>query len=135
KKVGYKKGIIIGWMLACTGCFAFFIGVLIKSYNLFLLALFLQASGITILQVGANLYVVLFGKSETAAGRLNFVQAFNSLGTFVAPLIFAFFAIDEDHIHFPYLILGVLMALFAIYLKLANIPDIKIEDKEPTNKM
>src|SRR5690606_29947215 len=62
KKVGYKKGIIIGWMLACTGCFAFFIGVFIKSYNLFLLALFLQASGITILQVGANLYVVLFGK-------------------------------------------------------------------------
>lgn len=135
KKVGYKKGIIIGWMLACTGCFVFFAAVYLKAYNLFLVALFLQASGITILQVGANLYVVLFGKSETGASRLVFVQAFNSFGTFLAPLLFAFFKIDEAHIHFPYLFLGILMVGFAIYLSFAKIPNINIEDKEPLNKM
>jgi FHS family L-fucose permease-like MFS transporter len=135
KRVGYKKGIIVGWILASAGCFVFFIAIFYKAYQLFLLALFLQAAGITILQVGANLYVVLFGDIKYGASNLTFVQAFNSLGTFLPPLVFAFFEITTSDIHFPYLFLGILMVLFAIFLKMSKIPDIKIEHQQPLNDM
>jgi MFS transporter, FHS family, L-fucose permease len=156
KRVGYKRGIIIGWLLSSLGCFVFAIAVYQRSYNIFLPALFVMASGITILQVGANLYVVLFGDSRTAGSRLNLIQGFNSLGTFFAPfLVFeALWALvklpvdirptisklellemEAPYIHLPYLFLGILMAIFAIYLIFANIPQISIENKEPLNKM
>jgi FHS family L-fucose permease-like MFS transporter len=79
--------------------------------------------------------VVLFFDAKHGASNLTFVQAFNSLGTFLPPMVFAFFEINTSNIHFPYLYLGILMVLFAIYLKLSHIPDIKIEHKEPENNM
>ena len=86
-RVGYKKGILIGWLLACAGCFLFFLSIHFHIYYLFLVALFFMAAGITILQVGANLYVVLLGDVEKAASRLVLTQAFNSLGAVVGPII------------------------------------------------
>lgn len=158
KKIGYKKGILTGWMLATIGCFVFFAAIKIKAFELVLSALFLQAAGITILQVACNLYVVLYGSSSTSASRLNFVQAFNSLGTvipsyFLVIVLTTFIKISEnsrryissgklyqlytleDYIHVPYIVLGSLMALFAIYLCYARIPDLSIEHQEPLNRM
>jgi MFS transporter, FHS family, L-fucose permease len=57
----------------------------VPSYPLFLGALIVLAAGITCLQVAANPYVTVLGKPETASSRLNLTQAFNSLGTFLAP--------------------------------------------------
>jgi MFS transporter, FHS family, L-fucose permease len=85
EKIGYKKGIIIGLLTAGVGCLIFYPAAGIRSYPLFLFALFVLASGITLLQVAANPYVAILGKPETASSRLNLTQAFNSLGTTVAP--------------------------------------------------
>jgi len=85
EKVGYKKGIIIGLVTAGIGCLVFYPAAGIHSYPLFLMALFILASGITLLQVAANPYVAILGKPETASSRLNLTQAFNSLGTTIAP--------------------------------------------------
>jgi FHS family L-fucose permease-like MFS transporter len=57
------------------------------SFPLFLTALLILAAGITGLQVAANPYVIVLGKPETASSRLNLTQAFNSLGTTLAPLL------------------------------------------------
>ncbi|MGE5430061.1 MAG: sugar MFS transporter, partial [Syntrophomonadaceae bacterium] len=85
EKIGYKKGIIIGLITAGIGCLLFYPAAGMRSYPMFLLALFILAAGITLLQVAANPYVAILGKPETAASRLNLTQAFNSLGTTIAP--------------------------------------------------
>jgi len=86
EKVGYKKGIIFGLLLAGVGTLLFYPAASMRIYTLFLLALFIMASGITILQVAANPYVSVLGKPETASSRLNLTQAFNSLGTTIGPV-------------------------------------------------
>lgn len=85
EKVGYKRGIVIGLIAAGVGCLMFYPAAGTRSYPVFLAALFVLASGITLLQVSANPYVAVLGKPETASSRLNLTQAFNSLGTTIAP--------------------------------------------------
>jgi FHS family L-fucose permease-like MFS transporter len=85
EKVGYKRGIIVGLSTAGTGCLLFWPAAGLASYPFFLGALFVLASGITLLQVAANPYVAVLGRPETASSRLNLTQAFNSLGTTLAP--------------------------------------------------
>ncbi|HVX96036.1 MAG TPA: L-fucose:H+ symporter permease [Polyangia bacterium] len=87
KKVGYKAGIIIGLLVAAGGCLLFYPAAGARSYPMFLAALFVLASGITLLQVAANPFVAVLGKPETASSRLTLTQAFNSLGTTIAPAL------------------------------------------------
>ena len=88
-RIGYKKGILVGLGLAALGCLLFYPAAETRIYVLFLLALFVVAGGITILQVAANPYISVLGAPETASSRLNLAQAFNSLGTTIAPIIAA----------------------------------------------
>ena len=90
KKVGYKTGIIIGLLGAACGCLLFYPAAGARSYAMFLGALFVLAAGITLLQVAANPFVAVLGKPETASSRLTLTQAFNSLGTTIAPAIGSF---------------------------------------------
>jgi FHS family L-fucose permease-like MFS transporter len=85
RRVGYKNGIIIGLVVVGLGCLAFYPAAAVRSYAIFLLALFILASGITLLQVAANPFVAILGKPETASARLTLTQALNSLGTTLAP--------------------------------------------------
>jgi FHS family L-fucose permease-like MFS transporter len=85
KRIGYKYGIVLGLMVAGVGCLMFYPAASTHVYGIFLAALFVLASGITILQVSANPYVAILGSSDTAASRLTLTQAFNSAGTAVAP--------------------------------------------------
>lgn len=155
-RVGYKQGILIGWVCATLGCFIFNAAVLLRSYYIFLGALFVLAAGITMLQVSANLYMNLYGRDDNSASRLNFVQAFNSLGTLIAPFLATFvlnYMLDKpssffkgmDHktyietvapyVHMPYLLLGTLMAVFAIYLYNMKLRHIETHDIKPLNKI
>jgi FHS family L-fucose permease-like MFS transporter len=85
-RIGYRNSIIAG--LAVTGCGAmlFYPAAKIPSYPMFLGALFTLATGITLLQVAANAYVSLLGEPRLASSRLNLAQAFNSVGTTLAPM-------------------------------------------------
>ncbi|MDO9049174.1 MAG: L-fucose:H+ symporter permease [Methylobacter sp.] len=85
EKIDYKGGIIAGLSIAGIGCLLFYPAASLHSYPLFLAAFFVLASGITLLQVAANPYVTILGKPETASSRLTMTQAFNSLGTTIAP--------------------------------------------------
>src|SRR5690606_34678381 len=85
EKIGYKSGIVAGLATAGLGALLFYPAAALPSYGVFLSALFILATGITILQVAANPYVTILGKAETASSRLNLSQAFNSLGTTLAP--------------------------------------------------
>lgn len=93
-RVGYKKGILIGLAIAGLGCLLIFPAAEFRIYGFFLVALFVIASGITLLQVAANPYIAVLGPPEGASSRLNLAQAFNSLGTTIAPLIAASFILS-----------------------------------------
>ncbi len=94
-KIGYKKGIIVGLSAMAIGCLLFYPAASIRSFGLFLSGYFTLAGGITILQVAANPYVALLGNEAGASSRLNLSQAFNSLGTAIAPLIGASFLLSD----------------------------------------
>lgn len=85
EKIGYKNGIVIGLITAGIGCLLFYPAAGYQSYIMFLGALFVLATGITLLQVAANPYVAILGKPETASSRLNLSQAINSFGHTIAP--------------------------------------------------
>lgn len=87
ERIGYKRGIIVGLLVASAGCVAFYPAAAAASYPLFLGALFVLASGITLLQVAANPYVTILGPQRTASSRLTLTQAFNSLGTTIGPYL------------------------------------------------
>jgi FHS family L-fucose permease-like MFS transporter len=85
KRFGYKRSIVIGLATMATGCMLFYPAAAQRSYPIFLVALFVLASGITLLQVAANPFVAILGKPQTASSRLTLTQAFNALGTSIAP--------------------------------------------------
>ena len=83
--IGYQRSMVLGLLTMGLGAFLFVPAASVPSFPLFLGALIVLAAGITCLQVAANPYVTVLGKPQTASSRLNLTQAFNSLGTFLAP--------------------------------------------------
>lgn len=145
--VGYKRGIIVGLATAGVGCLLFYPAASAQSYPFFLAALFILASGITLLQVAANPYVNVLGPASTAASRLNLTQAFNSLGTTVGPLVGSLTilaigagaasqigssaASEADSVKTPYLVLAGLLFIIAVLIALFRLP--QIHHGEPTD--
>jgi FHS family L-fucose permease-like MFS transporter len=135
--MGYQKAMVAGLLTMGAGAFLFVPAAKIPSFGLFLTALIVLAAGITILQVAANPYVTVLGKSETASSRLNLTQAFNSLGTTVAPWIGGLFILKsaadsalEDpaqqaaSVIKPYVGLGIVLALLAVVIGSFKLPKI-----------
>src|SRR5579863_605372 len=85
ERIGYHKMMVAGLLTMGLGALLFVPAAAVPSFALFLTALIVLAAGITALQVAANPYVAVLGPARTASSRLNLTQAFNSLGTTVAP--------------------------------------------------
>ena len=94
-KIGYKKGIVLGLITMAIGCALFYPAASYRTFSIFLLAYFILAGGITILQVAANPYVAVLGAEDGASSRLNLSQAFNSFGTSIAPILGASFILSD----------------------------------------
>ena len=94
-KIGYKKGIVLGLLTMAFGCLLFYPAASYRAFPVFLFGYFTLAGGITILQVAANPYVALLGSEDGASSRLNLSQAFNSLGTTIAPVVGALFLLSD----------------------------------------
>ncbi len=147
--VGYRRGIVIGLAVAGGGCLLFFPAAGLHGYPLFLAAFFVLASGITLLQVAANPYVTVLGPAETASSRLTLTQAFNSLGTTLAPFLGSFLilstavksaeqikvlnaeqlsayqAAEATVVQNPYLVLAVVLFLLAAVFAFFRLPGIE----------
>jgi FHS family L-fucose permease-like MFS transporter len=87
EKIGYKKTMVVGLLVMALGALLFVPAANAPSFELFLAALIVLAAGVTALQVAANPYVTVLGPARTASSRLNLTQAFNSLGTTIAPYV------------------------------------------------
>jgi FHS family L-fucose permease-like MFS transporter len=95
-KIGYKKGIVLGLLIMALGCLLFYPAAAYRAFPVFLIGYFTLAGGITVLQVAANPYVALLGSEDGASSRLNLSQAFNSLGTTIAPVVGALFLLSDS---------------------------------------
>jgi FHS family L-fucose permease-like MFS transporter len=147
--IGYQRTMVAGLLTMGLGAFLFVPAAAVPSYPLFLGALIVLAAGITALQVAANPYVTVLGKPQTASSRLNLTQAFNSLGTTIAPklggiliLSAAPLTVSELHalapqalhdyrvqqaasVKMPYVVLGILLVLLAIAIASFKLPKIE----------
>jgi FHS family L-fucose permease-like MFS transporter len=133
EKLGYQRGLVIGLSVTALGAFGFLASSHFVSFELFLLALFVLASGITLIQVAANPYVTLLGPAETGSARLTLVQAFNSLGTTIAPLFGSFLILSSTEVSSvekPYLGLGIVLVLITLFIAQAKLPFFKGEASE-----
>jgi FHS family L-fucose permease-like MFS transporter len=132
----------------------FYPSAALRSYPLFLFAFFVLASGITLLQVAANPYVTLLGKPETASSRLTMTQAFNSLGTTLAPYVGGLFilataiktadeikllnadalsayqAAEAASVQQPYLLLATVVFAVAGIFALVKLPTVKEQEEQ-----
>lgn len=141
KKLGYQKGIVIGLSIAALGCLGFYPAASLHSYPVFLMALFVLASGITLLQVSANPYVSMLGGVKTASSRLTMTQAFNSLGTTIAPFFGAFLILNHtaesmsaqasaESVQLPYVFLAAMLLMLAAIFAWLKLPDLaRVDDK------
>jgi FHS family L-fucose permease-like MFS transporter len=135
EKVGYKKAMIMGFIVAASGCLLFFPAVSLHSYPVFLFSLFVLATGIVTLQVAGNPYVAILGDPETSSARLTFAQALNSVGTFIAPHFGAFFILSAlthssaEAVKVPYLGLAAVLLIIAFVLSRISLPVISTEEE------
>ncbi len=98
KKVGYRRSMIIGLGISTIGTVLFYPAALDRSFALFLSGLAIMASGITILQVGANMYIIQLGPTKYASSRLCLAGAFNSVGASIAPYIGSLMVLDLGYL-------------------------------------
>ena len=94
-RIGYQKGIILGLTTMAVGCFLFYPAASFRTFGIFMLGYFVLAGGMTILQVAANPYVAALGSEKTSSSRLILSQAFNSLGTALAPSVGAIYFLSD----------------------------------------
>lgn len=141
RRIGYQKGAVTGLLIAAGGCVLFY-PASFGGYGLFLLAFFVLASGITVLQVAANPYVTVLGPARTASSRLNLTQAFNSLGTTIGPAIGGLLilssagaalgaAAEAATVRGPYLALAAALVLLAVLFAFAKLPQIADSEDAP----
>lgn len=147
--IGYQRTMVAGLVTMAMGAFLFLPAASQASYPLFLTALMTLAAGITGLQVSANPYVVILGKPETASSRLDLTQAFNSLGTTIAPQLGGLLILsaaplateqlqrlapqalhlyrvqETASVKLPYTIIGVALLLLAVLIGVSKLPVIE----------
>lgn len=151
KKIGYKNGVIAGLILVAIGSYMFFPAVSVLSYPLFLLAVFVMASGVVFLQTAANPYVAALGPQETAPARLNLTQALNGVATTIAPFLAgilvlapAVLAMKEagaspadaaKFVQMPFIIIGSIVVLIAIGIAFIKLPSISGDTTIPSKSV
>ena len=124
-RIGYRHSLVAGLAVMGLGALLFYPASMVPSYGLFLGALWVLASGITLLQVAANPYVAQLGAPEGASSRLNLAQAFNSLGTTIGPALGGLVilsAAGASSVQVPYLCIAALLFSLAFAISRFHLP-------------
>ena len=161
KKVGFKRGIMYGFMLTALGAFLFVPAALVRQFEIFLIGLFSIGTGLAILQTAANPYVTIIGPIESAARRISIMGICNMFAGIISPLIFAALILKADdselfsliesgtldaitksamldeliqRVIVPYAILGGLLVLAGIGIRYSILPEINTDEQNATDE-
>lgn len=159
--MGFKRGIMYGFMLTALGAFIFVPAALARQFEIFLLGLFSIGTGLAILQTAANPYVTIIGPIESAARRISIMGICNKFAGIISPLIFAALILKADdselfamiesgtldavtqsamldeliqRVIVPYAILGVLLLLAGISIRYSVLPEINTDEQNATEE-
>ncbi len=154
RRFGYKGAIVLGLLLYASGAFLFYPAAEKHAYVLFLLALYVIASGLAFLETSANPLITVLGPREGAAQRLNLAQAFNPLGSITGVLVgqhfilsgneptveqiaamttaerAAFYATESAAVQVPYLVIGAIVVVWALLFMISRFPRTRDTDAE-----
>jgi len=153
KRTGYRNGMMLGLLVMAVGALVFIPAAEIRSYTVFLIALFILGTGLTILQTASNPYIVHIGPRETAAVRISIMGLLNKGAGIVAPLIFTAFILSDmsqftaerleslseaqrgielaelsGRLVTPYILMAAMLLFLAAVVKLSPLPEITFED-------
>ena len=161
KKVGFKRGIMYGFMLTALGAFLFVPAAFVRQIEIFLIGLFSIGTGLAILQTAANPYVTIIGPIESAARRISIMGICNKFAGIISPLIFAALILKADdselfsliesgtldaitksamldeliqRVIVPYAILGGLLVLAGIGIRYSILPEINTDEQNATDE-
>ncbi|WP_162418744.1 sugar MFS transporter [Cyclobacterium roseum] len=157
KAVGFKKGMMVGFWVMALGAFVFLPAAMVRTYELFLLGLFLIGAGLAVLQTAANPYITILGPKESAAQRISIMGILNKGAGILAPLLFAavILRVSDDQIisqlplmeaseresfldelvrrvMVPYAIVGTVLVLLGILVRISPLPEINTEAENET---
>lgn len=155
KVTGFKKGMSVGLVVMAIGALVFIPAALTRTYGLFLLGLFIQGTGLAVLQTAASPYITILGPMESAAKRISIMGIFNKVAGAISPLILSAAILSgadliEKQINqatdvaqktqllnslaakviVPYIIMAVILALLAIWIWFSNLPEVDQKEEE-----
>ncbi|TKT86555.1 sugar MFS transporter [Dyadobacter frigoris] len=141
EKIGFKRAMVTGFLVAAIGTFLFFPASMMHKYYFFLAALFILAIGVVLLQVAANPFITILGPARTASSRLTLIQGVGALGTTIAPLLGTWLILNRakeflqqpgESLRLPYLCITGFLVLIALVVSRINLP--KISTHSETGK-
>jgi MFS transporter, FHS family, L-fucose permease len=146
EKTGYKNGMALGLGVMAFGSLLFIPAAFSGEYILFLIALFILGTGLTILQTASNPYIVLIGPIESAARRISIMGLINKSAGVLAPLVFTALILSDmsivegstlldkkalaGQLVSPYIIMALLLATLMLFVKYSSLPELKFENEE-----
>ena len=126
KKHSYKSGVILGLCLYSAGAILFLPAAGIGSYAFYLIAIYIMASGCSVLETAANPYIMSMGSPETATRRLNIAQSFNPIGSIMGILISKFFILRDISLYSvsgTYAVVGGVLLAIMVVMLCAKMPE------------
>ena len=133
RKFSYKKGVILGLLLYAAGAILFLPAASTASYAFYLVAIYIMASGCSVLETTANPYIMSMGSPETATRRLNIAQSFNPIGSILGILVSKYFILQDISLYSvsgTYAGLGVVLLVIMVVMLFARMPEGKDETKQ-----
>ena len=158
KRTGFARGMSLGLIVMAIGSILFLPAASSRNYLLFLVGLFIQGTGLALLQTAVNPYVTILGPIESAAKRMSIMGLFNKCAGMIGILLIssvlfsgmdalsakiqtlsgaeleAELAVLASRIQMPYIIITVLLCLLALMIALARLPEVKNEDENSETK-
>jgi len=154
KKIGFKKGMMLGLFVMAIGTIIFIPAALTRTYELFLLGLFVMGTGLAVLQTASNPYITIIGPIESAAKRISIMGICNKVAGAIAPLVLAYFILSDGdafvqslttmsetaknialdgmaaRVIAPYSVMTVVLFLLGIMIRFSPLPEIEDEPEE-----
>ncbi len=154
KKTGLKNGMMVGLWVMAVGTLIFIPAAMMRTYSIFLIGLFVMGTGLAILQTASNPYVTIMGPQESAARRISILGIANKAAGAVAPLILAYYILNDGDAFIanlstlnladqtaalndlarrvinPYIVMTIILFVLGIVIKLSGLPELEMESDE-----
>jgi len=145
ESIGYKRTMVVSLFIQVAGCLMFVPAAMYVSFPLFLTAVFVVGAGVTALQTSANPYVSILGPESSSSVRLTLAQAFNSVGTTIAPIVAGAFILTDpakvatkaaiaDTVRVPYILIAAALLVLGVIVNFLHLPAIATQAFRPAKE-